>query len=147
VLGTSGCLLLRQPSLKATLMPYVYADVDDLEQTDKVGTKQCVVLVQHYAKAPVTRLWTEGARVLGTHTIQKGTAIATFVDGKYANGTTGNHAGLYISQDAGGIWIMDQWSSDTGKPKVSKRYLRKKGQSGNRYVDPSNNADAYSVIE
>ena len=128
-------------------MPYIYAEVDDLENTDKVGSKQCVVLVQHYAKAPVTKLWKEGDAVLGTHTLRKGTAIATFVDGKYGNAVTGNHAGLYVSQDAGGIWIMDQWSSDTTKPKVFKRYLRRKGKSGKAYVDPSNNADAYAVIE
>jgi hypothetical protein len=28
-------------------MPYVYAKVDDLDDTDEVGSKQCVALLQH----------------------------------------------------------------------------------------------------
>ena len=80
--------------------------------------------------------------------IAKGTAIATFVNGRYPNLPHGNHAALYISQDAGGIWVMDQWKGDPNKPKVSKRYLRTKGKWKNgTFVDPSNNADAFSVID
>lgn len=33
-------------------MPYVYAKVDDLEGTTKVGSKQCVALIIYYANAP-----------------------------------------------------------------------------------------------
>jgi hypothetical protein len=85
---------------------------------------------------------------LGNLATAKGTAIATFVNGKYESHSTGNHAAFYISQDAGGIWVMDQWANDTTKPKVSKRYLRKKGTSTNGgYIDPSNNAEAFSAIE
>jgi hypothetical protein len=129
-------------------MAYVYAKVDDLEGSDKVGSQQCVALVQHYAKAPLTSSWKEGKSVLGDLTVQKGTAIATFVDGKYQSLPTGNHAGLYVSQDASGIWIMDQWKNEKTKPSVSKRYLRKKGfTKEGKPLDPSNNAEAYSVIE
>ena len=124
-------------------MSYTYAQVDKLEDTAKVGSKQCVALVQHCAKAPATSLWGEGKIALGTTSLTKGTAIATFVGGKYLGHTTGNHAGLYLSQDAGGIWIMDQWLSDATKPKISNRYLRKKGKLKNgNFVDPSNNAEA-----
>lgn len=129
-------------------MPYVYSMADDLQGTDKVGSKQCVALLQHYAKLPNTSTWKQGEAVFGQFTLAKGTAIATFVDGKYKNLPTGNHAAFYLSQDAGGIWIMDQWASDTIKPKVSKRYVKKKGKlASGQYVSPSNNADAYSVIE
>jgi hypothetical protein len=129
-------------------MPFVYADVERLQDTDKVGTGQCPVLVQHYAKAPVVAMWRDGGAVLGNLTIQKGTAIATFVNGSYENKSTGNHAGIYISQDAGGIWIMDQWTNNATKPKVSKRYLRRKGKdSKGNWNDPSNNAEAFSVIK
>lgn len=129
-------------------MPYIYSKADDLENTDKVGSKQCVALLQYYAKLPQTAMWKEGKTVVGTMTLAKGTAIATFVDGRYKSLPTANHAAFYISQDAGGVWIMDQWSNDKTKPKVSKRYIRKKGkfQSG-QYVDPSNNAEAFAVIE
>lgn len=129
-------------------MPYVYQNVDDLEGTQKVGSKQCVALLQHYAQLPATYTWSEGQQVIGATSLAKGTAIATFVNGHYGCLPTGNHAAFYLSQDSGGIWVMDQWFSDISKPRVSKRYLRKKGKTPDgAYVDPSNNADAYSVIE
>jgi hypothetical protein len=129
-------------------MAYIYSSVDSLEGTAKVGTKHCVVLVQHYANAPRTSQWTEGAKVKGNTTIVKGTAIATFVGGVYPNNSTGNHAALYISQDETGIWVMDQWKDDDSKPTVSKRRLRFKGANADgSYKDPSNNGDAFSIIE
>jgi hypothetical protein len=129
-------------------MAYTYKSVDDLEGTEKVDSKQCVALLQHYANLPPTSQWKEGQIVLGDLTVPKGTAIATFVAGQYQSHATGNHAAFYLSQDAGGIWVMDQWANDTTKPKVSKRYLRRKGKLANgQFIDPSNNADAYSVIQ
>lgn len=129
-------------------MAYIYQKVDELENTNKVGTKQCVALLQHYSYLPLTAKWKEGLVVSGNLSVAKGTAIATFVDGVYKSNSTGNHAAYYISQDTGGIYIMDQWADDTKKPKVSKRYLRKKGKiPGKGFIDPSNNADAYSVID
>lgn len=129
-------------------MSYVYANVDDLDGTDKVGSKQCVALVQHYARLPATSSWTEGAVVFGNDKVVKGTAIATFVDGKYKSLPTGNHAAFFVSQDAKGIWIMDQWADPVRKPKVSKRYLTRKGKDAKgNFIDASNNADAYTVIE
>lgn len=115
-------------------MPYIYSKVDDLQNTAKVGIKECVVLVQYYAKAPVTSLWKQGVIVVGGKHIAKGTAIATFVNGKYPNVAHGNHAALYISQDVGGISVMDQWTNDVTKPKVSKRYIKKKERTK---MDPS----------
>jgi len=85
-------------------MAYVAGDVEKLDQTELVGTHQCVALVQHYTNAPNTALWKEGKAVVGNLTLAKGTAIATFVDGKYKSLSTGNHAALYVSQDATGIW-------------------------------------------
>src|SRR5687768_4295719 len=129
-------------------MSYIYSKVDDLEGTAKVGSHHCVALVQHYAGLPVTAQWKEGGSVIGNLALAKGTAVATFVDGKYKSLPTGNHAAFYLSQDAGGMWIMDQWKNNTTKPKVSKRYIRKKGKTASgAFVDPSNNADAYAVIE
>jgi|APAra7269096768_1048522.scaffolds.fasta_scaffold26288_1 hypothetical protein len=129
-------------------MPYVYSQVDDLNQSDLVGSHQCVALVQHYARVPHSSLWKKGKDVLGDVSVLKGTAIATFVDGKYKSNAHGNHAAFYIGQDAGGIWVMDQWKGDLKKPKVSKRYIQPKGKLKNgNYIDPSNNAQAFSIIE
>jgi hypothetical protein len=130
-------------------MPYVYSDVDSLQDTPKVGTKQCVALVQNYAAGlPHTPSWKEGDVVIQNTQIAKGTVIATFVDGKYQSLAHGNHAAFYLSQDAGGIWVMDQWADDRKKPLVSKRYLRRQGKLKNgQYVNPVDNADAYSIVE
>ena len=128
-------------------MPYAYSEVDALDTTDLVGTHQCVALVQHYAKAPHTSTWKQGSVVKGNLQITKGAAIATFVKGKYPNMGHGNHAALYVSRDAGGIWVMDQWKSEK-RPKVYKRYIQSKGKGRDgQYIDPSNNADAFSIIE
>ena len=128
-------------------MSYRYGQVDDLEGKPKVGTKQCVALVKQYAKCPETAKWKEGVKVKGA-TILKGTAIATFVDGKYPSHGTGNHAGLYVGQDANGITIMDQWADDVKKPTISSRALRFTGPAKKgHYPDASNNGDAYSVID
>jgi hypothetical protein len=126
---------------------YVYSKVDDLEGTGKVGSKQCVVLVQHYTKAPQTSAWKQGSQVKGLTALTKGTAVATFEKGVYPNRLHDNHAALYISQDASGITVMDQWADDKSKPSVSKRVMRFKGKSKDgKFLDPSNNADALYVI-
>ncbi|WP_035825244.1 BPSL0067 family protein [Janthinobacterium sp. RA13] len=128
-------------------MSYAYSKVTDLEKTTMVGNHQCVALVRHYGGAPATSAWKQGEAVLGNRLLRKGTAIATFINGKYANHQQGNHAALYMGQTLDGILVMDQW---TGKRPgiVTSRTLRSKGQYKNGlYVDPSNNADAFFVIE
>jgi hypothetical protein len=128
-------------------MPYIYAKVDDLEGHALVGSHQCVALAQVMAGAPVTSAWREGAAVRGNLTLAKGTAIATFVNGRYPNRAHGNHAALYVGQSAAGIVIMDQWRGKN-KPKVSLHTIPFAGKDKQgRYRNPSNNADAFSVIE
>ena len=128
-------------------MPYVYPDVDGLDGHELVGTHQCVALVQAYAKAPRTFDWKQGVAVRGKLLLPKGTAIATFEDGAYKSRPHGNHAALYLSQDQGGIWVVDQWAGP-GKLNVSKHYLQFKGaDKDGSWKDASNNGDAFSVIE
>lgn len=131
--------------------PYVYDKVDDLEGKPPVGSKQCPVLVQYYTNVGTVDYWTNGKHVRGyLKSIKKGTAVATFrndaVEGQgyYANEAHDNHAAFYISQDAKGVTVMDQWSS---KPTISSRVMTFKGKKKDgTYVDPSNNGDALSVI-
>lgn len=128
-------------------MAYVYAQVDSLvtvPPTANVGTGHCVPLVQQYARAPHTSQWKQGATVKGMTGLAKGTAIATFVDGKYPNNVSGNHAALFVSQDVTGITVVDQYRGSGG---IRKRVLRFKGKIGDRFIDPSNNGDAFSVID
>jgi hypothetical protein len=110
-----------------------------------VSTGTCASLVQHHSKVDVTSGWKEGALVKGSTTIKRGTAIATFVNGKYPNEETGNHAAFYVSQAEDGLWIVEQFKS-LNKPQKTKLSFQGKNSDG-KYVDPSNNGDAFSIIE
>lgn len=131
-------------------MPYIDDQVDALVTTPpkpNVGTGQCVALVEQYTsvRRPANVYWKPGAAVRGNLALRKGTAIATFVDGKYQSLKSGNHAALYVSQDSSGIWVVDQF---TGSGGIRKRHLVFKGKnSDGTFKDPSNNGDAFSVIE
>lgn len=124
-----------------TLRPMAYvAASPEAYDGQVVGSGQCVAFVQKASGAPVTASWRQGSKVRGNAFVTRGTAIATFdTGGKYPNKPSGNHAAIYLSQDATGIWVYDQWS---GQP-VHKRRIRFKGGVGS----PSNDADVYSVVE
>lgn len=95
--------------------------------------------VKKASGAPQTSLWNEGDKVRGA-LITAGTAIATFIDGKYPSHAHGNHAAIYVEQNDTGIVVWDQW---LGQP-VHKRTIRFKGHAN---LDLSNNGDSFSVIE
>ena len=121
-----------------------YVDVESIKHL--VGTHSCAALVQHYTRVGPTKKWEAGELVRGHKTIKRGTAIATFVDGKYPNKSHGNHAALYVSQDDKGIWVVDQWEGKTAP--FTKRRLPFMGKNADgTYKDPSNNGDAFSIIE
>ena len=125
-------------------MPYRFSKVDDIVKLPTVGAKQCVSLIREYTDAPPTITWKEGLAVKGNFLLEKGTAIATFVNSKYPNHSSGNHAAFYVSQDAAGIWVVDQWF--TSKT-IQKRRLTFKGKNKDGdFITPSNNGDAFSVI-
>ncbi|MGV7210922.1 BPSL0067 family protein [Oxalobacteraceae bacterium A2-2] len=128
-------------------MSYIYSKVEELEDQPVVGSHQCVALVQRYAGAPVTTAWRQGGAVLGNAILKRGTAIATFVEGRYPNRSHGNHAALFVRAVGNGIWIMDQWKNKN-KTRISLRLITSRGKDKQgRYIRPSENADAYSVIE
>lgn len=128
-------------------MPYVYSKVTELEGLAKVGTLQCVALVQHYANVPHTSLWRAGADVFNNLTLAPGTAIATFVDGRYPNLPHGNHAAFFLKHGANGFWIMDQWADARKKTISSRPIFRMAKQKNGAWPHASNNANAFSVIE
>jgi len=78
----------------------------------------------------VTADWKRGVKVRGA-AVSKGAGIATFPNGKYSG-----HAAVYVSQDANGIQVYDQW---VGHP-VSTRTIRWNGSG------ISNNGDSFYVI-
>lgn len=128
-------------------MSYVYSRVDELEGKDKVGTKECVALIQQFTDAGPTSGWKAGQVVLGNRYIVKGTAIATFVRGRYPNRSHGNHAAFFLRQGMNGIYVMDQWSA-SNKLFISERFLRSQGKERDgTFTHASNNAEAFYVIE
>lgn len=121
-----------------------YVDVSVIAKlTEPVGSGECAALPQYYTRIGPAAGWVEGEKVKGNSTIKKGTAIATFVNGRYPNKPHGNHVALYVSQDTTGITVVDQW---TGKL-PGERVLPFLGEKDGAYVDPSNNGDAFSIIE
>lgn len=120
-------------------MPYVCGSPESFEN-QKIGDGQCVTFVRACTGAPLAHQWTEGSTVKGNLALPKGTAIATFMDGKYENNPTGNHAAIYVGQNSDGLWVYDQWISQGC---VKKRLIRFKAGVGS----PSNDGDVYSVIQ
>jgi hypothetical protein len=75
----NNCALFpRRPRISFT-----YSQVAKLKNTEKVGSHQCVALVQTYAGLPHTSAWKSGEAVMDSKDIVPGTAIATFVRGRY----------------------------------------------------------------
>jgi hypothetical protein len=126
-------------------MSDVYSDARSLNNKPVEGNGECVTLVKNHTSVGATATWRQGEQVVGSNALRQGTAIATFVNGRYPNNAHGNHAAFYMGQVSDGIYIMDQWRS---KEKITKRFIRRKGRDAHgRFIDPSNNADAFFVIE
>ena len=136
-------------------MRYVYAMAGALERKPKVGDGDCVALVRLYAHAPNHRMWKEGEKVLDLKGIAPGTAIATFVNGRYPSNDTGNHAAFFLrhGKSGTGFWVIDQWKTRPGhgsKLLISSRFItaqHKKQLADGSWPSASDNADAFSVIE
>jgi hypothetical protein len=128
-------------------MPYVYDKVDELLGKKAFGDGDCVTLIKEYTDKlsgwPTSR-WKPGARVVDSPNLRRGTAIATFEDGKYPNHKHGNHAAFFLQHGGAGFWVMDQWRS---KVFIDKRYIARRPEKDGKLTDPSNNALAFYVIE
>jgi hypothetical protein len=118
-------------------MPYIAQDLEHKKLGKSIGSGECVALVQTWAQAPNTALWRPGTQVKnnGGH-IQKGTAIATFVDGHYPS--EGRHAAFFLSEDSTGIRVIDQWHGQG----AHERTIHYGGTSGRQ-----NDGNAFYVIE
>jgi hypothetical protein len=94
---------------------------------------------------PHTSRWVSGAKVLGNTEIKRGTAIATFIDGKYKSLDHGNHVAIYLSHTSNSIKVVDQWVTNRSRKLYQFPHIR------TIYTKPtlinlSNNANAFSVI-
>ena len=124
-------------------MSYV-ADSKFTGQTEVVGNGQCVTLVKKLTGAPASSRWREGDKVSDLlragKTIRKGTAIATFVNGRYPNYSHGNHAAIFIRALPSGLEVFDQWRG----AKPAKRTIRFGMPKGTGTVRMAEN---YSVVQ
>lgn len=130
-------------------MPHVFAAVDSLAGHELVGLGDCVDLIKEYApglRGATTSHWRQGARVIDSPNLSRGTAIATFVNGTYPDNATGQHAAFFLKHAGAGIWVMDQWKNDKKKVSVSKRLIYPGGPV-RANTSLSNNASAFFVIE
>lgn len=133
-------------------MPFVYRDVDSLQDHELVGGGDCVALIKEFAPGLAglpTSAWRAGARVVEVKNLRRGTAIATFVNGRYPRLDTGNHAAFYLASAGAGFYAMDQWKNDPKfKPRVAKRLISPglNKRDGTPRA-PSNAAQAFYVIE
>ncbi|MDR3158478.1 MAG: BPSL0067 family protein [Zoogloeaceae bacterium] len=143
--------------------PFVYANAELLDGKPYVADiagnyfGECVSLVKHHI-VPLqnvsTKAWKEGVNVIealkkGTM-IAKGTAIATFVNGRFESGH--GHAAFYIRHvfDPDGvirIEVIEQYLGEKPSGGVKKRLLPNHGKDKNgNYINRSNNGRAFSVI-
>lgn len=129
-------------------MPHVLADPEKYSGhafKNAKGNTECVEFIIQTLSAPPTRFWREGIKVQRLEPgmpdpVARGTAIATFVEGKYPNNDTGQHAAIYLGQNALGIQVLDQWRA---QGKVLPRTIHWAGHGGKL----SNDGTAFSGIE
>jgi hypothetical protein len=108
-------------------MDYVYAMAGALQRKEKVGDGDCVVLVQHYAKAPHTSQWKQGRAVL---------------DGLLASWHSGNRLLRHRSVETKtGTWCQALYFFQ-----LHQRQAKKQNADGT-WPNASDNAQAFSVIE
>jgi len=137
-------------------MPFVYREVDNLWHQPLAGSGTCVDIIKVYVpglKGASTLTWKAGANVIEAgNRIQKGTAIATFENGRYPRRDHDNHAAIVLRVMASGIWVMDQWAGDSSRPWIERRLIRippphdQRNRDGS-FKHPSDNALAFYVIE
>lgn len=134
-------------------MPFIYANAGALAGKTRVGTKECVALVQHYTAVGHTTTWRAGESVLGNPRLKIGTAIATFRNGRYKSSKSNNHAAFFLRHESGGIVVVDQWKDDPARPDVKReigmRIIRPRGGpfGDGTWPNESDNANAFFVIE
>ena len=115
---------------------------EGIAYTNDKGNAECVEFIKQMLGAPPTAAWLEGKKITkGDLTPLPGTAIATFVNGKYPQaGSTGKHAAIYLGQNGVGISVLDQWRS---QGEVKQRIIKWNPTS----PGASNDGKAFSIIE
>ncbi len=99
---------------------------------------QCVSYVKTVCPGlPPTAQWRKGAAAKGLRDLLPGTVIATFNDSGHYEG----HAAIYVSQNAQGLNVYDQWMTPPTPKAVGPRLLRFGAAAR------SNNGDLFHVVD
>jgi hypothetical protein len=112
------------------------------------GNTECVEFIkQTFNTSNIRTLsWREGTKIRKLNpgeqdTVTRGTAIATFVNGRYPQeGNSGKHAAIYLGQNVEGLQVLDQW-------RAQGRVLPRTIPWQPRHPGLSNDGNAFSVIE
>ena len=118
-------------------MPFICPNLRSVEERAVAGDGGCVALIR--ASVPGLRGaassgWRQGAAVLGEQRIARGTAIASFENGRYVNRARLDRAAIFLAYAGAGIWVLEQRADDVGAT-VQRRLI------------PSQIAATLSVIE
>ncbi len=129
-------------------MPYICPNLRLVEE--QAADADCVALIRSNVPglggcAPSG--WRKGAAVVGEQRIARGTAIATFENGRYANRRGFDHAAIFLEYAGTGIWVLEQRDGDDGD--AVQRSFIPTGQAGHdgEFANPGKTAAAFSVIE
>ncbi len=131
-------------------MPYICPNLRSVEESAVFDDGDCVALIR--AIVPGLRGtghsgWRQGAPVVGDARIARGTAIATFDDGRFFNRSGFDHAAIFLDYAGAGIWVLEQREGNDSVT-VQRRFIPT-GQAGNAgdFAAPADAAAAFSVIE
>ena len=134
-------------------MPFIIPRVRDLIGLPHEGEGDCVTLIKNLApglKGLPTTCWQAGTRVLDVKNVVPGTAIATFIDGKYPRKFTGNHAAFFWGYSGDEIWVIEQFKNNSKAGTIDFRLIHRPQRLRNGTFarqTPSNNPQMYYVIE
>jgi hypothetical protein len=134
--------------------PYV-PDRPEKPGQPKLYYGECVSLLKYYIPELLhrgeTTGWFEGPNVIESLkkgcSIMPGTAIATFINGKF-KGHAAFFAGSFNDPKQGiRIIVVEQYLGSQPSNGIISRKLHNRGKKANRsYNEPSNNGEAFSVI-
>ncbi len=148
-------------------MPFVYREFRKLVGLPKVDGGECARLVQHFmSNIGTTSHWKAGERVLDIiasgRKLEPGTAVATFVKGRFPN-SGHRHAAIYegpaysVGGTLIGIILVDQWNPKptplyphpAPRDDIRRRTAPSRGKMRPDGTFPfiSDNAEAFYVIE
>jgi hypothetical protein len=106
--------------------------IGSTDYVNRKGKYECAAFTQMVAQAPHTSNWKAGAHVEPGTPIERGTWVATFVDGEYQG-----HVGAFDSMDKdGNLTLIDQWK---GRDRVDRTtyHVNKQPYTGLISNDPS----------